>query len=475
VTSPWPAPDAQRRFRNGRRPNYALRRVIVIVGVFALAASGVVAWSLLRDEGGSEGSAAGRGWDLVVTQDMSSRTITVHDASGKPLENLDSIETDFLGVADSGVPGTALVGLAGDVEIDGIGVLDLRTGRIRPIEIGDRDLTRLGATGWWLAAEATGTALELLDVRGRTLVDLFELAGIDPAVDEPIAPGAGVRIEPEGRVLAFSEFRSSSTVVVDTEARTAVTVPGDLADLTATRVATTTNRGDTALLDLSDAAGERLGTAEVPRPAGVLIVDDDTVLTIALDGSMRTIDFSGDDPSVSELPDISAELPADRGELFSGTRTADGTRLAVQGEGFVAVVDSVGNLVGVVDVPIEGQYGVQFGPTRPTCFVIGGTPTQPTLVVDATTATVVAEFEPGAVFGSTDDQCTLAVSNASGTRSQVRGPDTEATVEAGVRALAPDGSALIEADRTAARLFILDGGETIDLTSGPTFAAFAQR
>jgi hypothetical protein len=445
---------------------------MVLVVVLALAGGGVLAWSVLRGDGGSAGSAAGRGWNLIVTQDVTTGTITVRDASGAALENLAEIDTDLRGLADTGVPGSVLVGTAGDVEIDGIGLLDTTTGRIRRFEVGDRQLLPLGTSGWWVLSEPTGTALEVLDIAGRELVDLIELAGIDTTVEPPIAPGSGVRIDPSGAVLAFSEFRSSSTVVVDLDERAAVTVPGDLADVTATRVATTTNRGETALLDLSDLTGTRLGTVEVPRPAGVLVVDDTTVLTVALDGTVRRVDFSGDDPDVAELPAI--DLP-DSGPLSPAGRLAGSERLAVRGDDFVALVDPLGNLVGTVPVTVSDQFGVRTGPDAPSCTAIVGRPEDPIVVVDTRTASVVHEFPNGRLLFTTDDQCTVAVANLAGTRTDVRGPDVSATFEATVVALAPDGSAVVASDRTGAALFDTGSDESTDLGDARSFAVFVQR
>ncbi len=433
-----------------------------MVGVVALALVAGGIWLAVGRGGDDEsaGSTVGRGWNAVVVQ-RSDGTVTIHDRDGRQIA---AAETEYVGVTDVGLDGAVLLGLGGDPAVDGLGVLSLEDGSITELEVGADQLRPLPGTPLLVAHDPTGSTLELVDPGRGATVDLLGLAD----GDAPLSDVTTVRASDDAAYVAFNELRNFETVVVDVAAGTGVTVPGSLVDLGFDRVLTMTNRGATVLLDLSDTAGERLGTVETERPAAIMLVSRDRAIAVSATGVVSSIDFG--DETVDEVTRLATVLPVPPGTdvstdpdiVLGGGGLADHTRLALFGDRFVAFVDASGELVRSVDVPARVQVFLDPGPAQ-RCLAVGQDG-GPYTLLDAETGVIVTSFDDGVLVGDSDDGCVVAF-QGSGSRGVVAGLDLDQRLEATVRALSADGSAVVQASTRDASIVDLESGEETELVT----------
>lgn len=459
--TPWPPPSADDLDASGeyRQPNFLLRRAVVGIVVVALVAGGIWFAFGRGDDEESAGSSVGRGWNRVVLQ-RSDGTVTIHDGDGQEVA---TARTDLVGVTDVGLEGAVLLGLGGDPATDGLGVLALEDGVITELEVGSDQLRALAGTPLLVAHDATGTALELVDPGRGTTLDLLALAD----GDAPLSDVATVRASDDAAYVAFNELRNFETVVVDVAAGTGVTVPGSLADLGFGRVLTMTNRGATVLLDISDTAGERIGTVETERPAAIMLVSADRAIAVSAAGVVSSIDFS--EESVDEVTQLATVLPVPPGTdvatdpeiVLGGVGLAGHTRLALFGERFVAFVDDAGALVRSVDVPTQVAVFLDPGPAQ-RCLAVGQGSGGPYTLLDAETGVIVTSFDDGALVGDSDDGCVVAF-QGSGSRGVVAGLDLDRRLQASVRALSADGSSVVQVATGVASIVDLSSGDETEL------------
>jgi len=455
----------------------------VVLAALLVVGGGLGFLLSLGDDDSPDSDTAGTGadaiaaWNVVVLDDPVADIVTVHDADGAELAR---VATQLQGVLDVGLPGSVVLGVAGDPAADGLGVLDLTTAAITPIDVRLPVVERLGTSSYLLASDQSTGAVEVVDVARRRVIDLTALAG-DGAV---VAPDT-VRVTDDASRLAFSELRNGQTVVVDLTATNdppaTVVLPGLLADLTDTRVATTTNRGATMLVDLYDAAGARLGTTETAPLVGVMVVGDTTMVGVATDASLLRIDAAAatadarDDLQrrVRELVGDSASPAPVRGAQV----VLEHRRLAVVGAGWSAFIDTDGTVVSasaldVVSTVIDAVSSTQ------RCVLVYGSPTEPSTLFDATDGAVVATFDPSVPIGGSVDGCTIARQGfgtlpGSWRGYRVVGPDLDVAPTQRVVALAPDGTAALVSGGGMSLLWF-DTDATVPLTATPTLGAFAR-
>jgi hypothetical protein len=475
----------------GPIPNFALRRATVVLAAL-LVVGGGLGFALSRCEGDDTGGqhaesaqAVATAWDVVVLDDPLTDVITVHDITGAEVARA---STDLQGVLDVGLAGLVVLGTAGDPAADGLGVLDLANGTITPIEIDLPVVDRLGASPYLLASDPATGALRLVDVPRRRVIDLLPIAG-----DDAVVVPDTVRVSRDATLVAFSELRSGQTVVVDltdstdnsadTDPLSSVALPGLLADLTDTRVATTTNRGTTMLVDLYDTAGTRLGTTETVPLVGVMVVDDTTLTGIANDASVVQIDAAAGSADVSTaLRDRVQDLLGDAASAPIAARSAqvvfDHRRLVTVGDGWSAIVDDAGEVVSAATV---GSRSTSIDAASPSqrCVLVFGSPSEPSTLFDTSTGAIIASFDPSVPIGASVDGCTVArqgFGTAPGAWRGYRvvGPDLDIAPTERVVALAPDGSAAIVSSGGTA-LLRFDSDTTVPLSTTTPRGAFARR
>lgn len=472
MDAPWPAPDADSGATYGlRRPNYRLRRLVVAGGVLALVAT-VAAVVITRggDDGGSTQTGAVRGWDTVVLQDPTSKAIRIVDGDGKEIA---TTRTDLVGLLDVGLDGRIVVGTVGDAAEDGLAALDLDTGALTDLQVSYPQVRRLGDSSLLLASDGLGTGLELVDVATAEVTDLLALTD---GVDEPFTTPESVLVDPGHEHVAFTELKSFETYLVTVADGTAVSMPGSLVDLAFDHVLTSTNRGDSALLDLSDLTGKRVGTVEVATPRAAMLVDDSHAIVVTAAGKVLRIDFG--DESADDVVDLAPTLPTAPGaaadaELVGGSvRLANHTRLALLGDRFVALLGPDGALVKSVDVAALGTP--LFGSDMADLCVVVGAAAGPYTFIDAQTGGIISSFTDATVRGRSADGCTVAVGSGA-TGNAVVGIGVNAALGHPVVALSDDASSVVVSDSRATQRVEVGSGDTTDLGTGLSLAVFAHR
>jgi hypothetical protein len=464
-------------------PNFALRRATVVLAALLVVGGGLGFLLSLGDDESPDSDTAGTGveataaWDVVVLDDPVADIVTVHDSDGAEVAR---VATQLQGVLDVGLPGSVVLGAAGDPAADGLGVLDLATATITPIDVRLPVVERLGTSSYLLASDQSTGAVEVVDVARRRVIDLTALAG-DGAVVVPDT----VRVTDDASRLAFSELRNGQTVVVDLtdtiDPPASVVLPGLLADLTDTRVATTTNRGVTMLVDLYDATGTRLGTTETVPLVGVMVVGDTTMVGVGTDASLLSIDATAatadtrDDLQrrVRDLIGDSAEPTMARGAQV----VLEHRRLAVVGAGWSAFIDNDGTVVSASAIDVENTSIDAVSSTQ-RCVLVYGSPTEPSTLFDATDGAVIATFDPSVPIGASVDGCTIARQGfgtlpGSWRGYRVVGPDLDVAPSDRVIALAPDGAAALVSGGGMS-LLRFDTDTSVPLTSGTALGTFAR-
>ena len=437
----------------------------------------------LGDDESPDSDTAGTGveataaWDVVVLDDPVADIVTVHDADGAEVAR---VATQLQGVLDVGLPGSVVLGVAGDPAADGLGVLDLATATITPIDVSLPVVERLGTSSYLLASDQSTGAVQVVDVARGRVIDLTTLAG-DGAVVVPDT----VRVTDDASRLAFSELRNGQTVVVDLadtiDPPATVVLPGLLADLTDTRVATTTNRGPTMLVDLYDVAGTRLGTTETAPLVGVMVVGDTTMVGVGTDASLLRID------AAAATADARDDLQQQLGDLLGeGARSVavrgaqvvlEHRRLAVVGARWSAFIDADGSVVSASVLDIENT-SIDAAATTQRCVLVYGSPTEPSTLFDATDGTAIATFDPSVPIGASVDGCTVARQGfgtlpGSWRGYRVAGPDLDVAPTQRVVALAPDGAAALVSGGGMS-LLRFDTDKPVPLTSSAALGTFAR-
>jgi hypothetical protein len=468
----WP-PPADRGHEGGRYPNYRMRRAMVFGAAVAVVA--VVVAVVVRP-GGDDGTPSASdvaAWDTIVLQDPTTGAISIRDRTG---DEIALGATDLRGLVDVGAEGAVVVGVEGTPATDGLGIIDLDTAEIRVLDVDGDDVHQVGGAPYLVAADADGTVLELIDPVSGTVTDLLALAERPDA----IADVASLRADPEVRHVAFTELRGSETVVVSlTDDGDPVSLPGALADVAFGRVLTTTNRGDSVLVDLSRVDGTRVGTVETATPVAMMLVDDSTAIAVAADGTLSRLDFGNED--VSTTDDLVGALPVPPGSptdgtyplVASGAVLADHTRLALFGDRFVAFLGPDGVLVKSVDVAelVEPVLDID-APDH--CLLVAAGRSGPITYIDADTGGIITSATGAAVRGVSADRCTAAIDQRAAA-DVVVGIGTNIVSPRTVAALSLDGTAVLQADATGTSVLVLDGEETIDLADTRLVGVFARR
>ena len=394
--------------------------------------------------------------------------VSVLDRDG---DEVSTATTDLLGVTDIGLDGKVLLGIDGDPAEDGLGVLSLEDGSIDAIDVAFDQVRRLGRSSLLAVSDASGTGLQLVDAGDGSTTDLLALAD----GDDPLADPGSVRVDDGATHVAFTDLRSSETVVVDVAAGTGASLPGALVDLADDGVLTVTNRGDTVLLDLSQVTGERVGTVETAPILAGMLVGDATAVIVTPEGVVSIVDFG--DESVDEVTRLATVLPLPPGtdvatdpEIADGAVVlADRTRLALFGERFVAFVDASGALVRSVDVP--DRVDVFLAPVAADQCVSVGDDGGPYTLLDARTGVIVTSFDDGTLVGDGADGCVVgfAATDATGddlVAGLIGATDADRVDQRladRVLAISADGTAAIDSDGTTVSWVDLVGGEVTEL------------
>ena len=547
MSAPWPAPNVdERRPSRERHPNYLLRRAVaaaVAAALVSVVVAGFVVFFRGTDTSPDGGATGISEWNTVVAQDRASGVITTFDRDGSELS---TVNTTLIGLGDVGLDGVVLVGTQGDTAADGVGLLDLTTGRIRPLVVHTALLDGAEGQPFRVGFDAATNAVELLDARRGTVTDLLRFTD----TDNPVVLPEFVRVGDDGNHAVFTELTRSSTIAVDLDTSTAVTMPGTLADIAFDSIVTLTNRGDTVLLDRyalsGELAGERTGTVETPTPAVVMLVDATTAIVVETTGTIRIIDFAAETTTktttkVAAVPTAAASRASAADAASSGTGSGaatvtsgdptdsaptateptvtgvdgqgdgqgDGTgsgsapttvvlggtalmghtRLAVFTSNGVTVLDATGASIGALAVTQPHAITGLISPRR-RCLTVTSATLQISVLIDVAAASALGSFATGISAAESADGCTVAVMAGSG-GTTVLGPGIDRTIDASIRTVSADGTAMLRVASDGITILPVIGGGTedggtddgppstggggIELTARPGVAVFATR
>lgn len=315
------------------RPNYAARRMLVsTIGITAVVAVALLGWRAASggDGVGPAGSPGEPGeWDEIALVDRSTGAVVTVDGDGDVAHEID------------GAGRVVAVHAAGDrlalVGSDQI-VLVGADGGDRVVVPVDRGavVTRLATSGGLRLAVGAPAGGDVLLVSGDGMVvDVGELAG----QAAPRMFVETIRHDAAGERVAVADAANFQTILVRDGADEPVYVADVPIAVGPTTVATSQVVGDSADVGIYDDEHGRLAGVQVDIPVGA-VVDGDRLVVVSAAGAL-----SGVRPGDAVADGLGSVSVPSGDAIRSVDVTADGERLVLAGDLFVAVVDLDGTTV----------------------------------------------------------------------------------------------------------------------------------
>jgi len=315
-----------------RRPNYLIRRAVVVGGVVAvLATASIVVGQLIRagtDE--STSGAVGTDWNRIVLVDDRSGRVVVVDTAG---EELARIQSGVRSPTASAVVDSSLL-VAGS---SNVALLDIGDDTVAEFDLGADTIVR-----------PAGSALTMIAPRvdgGRALV-VHGPSG-DVIDTDTFAPVVGARYEfgdsrasASGRDVLVTDSGNFQSVLFSFDRDEPSFFPGLALAVTDDLVVTAQNIGADATVTVFDHAGEPITTGRTPSVRAGMIADSGIVL-VTVDGAVVVMSPSTGETSGGGRLDI--------GTIETGNVTTSGDRLVVTGATGVAIVDQEASVVASFD------------------------------------------------------------------------------------------------------------------------------
>jgi hypothetical protein len=459
-----PTPRPTSRPRPTRSPpNDAARRMLVTtIGITALIAVGVLAWSVLRGDG-DDGGSVDVEWDEITLIDRATGDITTYDREGRQ-------------IADSSGTGRILEAYVHDerlalVRSTELVLTDARDGS-EPIVVGIASGSivtpiETATSMHLLVGEPRGGNLLIVDVADGTVIDVAELAA--PTVPKVFVET--VQVDADGTRFAVADAANFQTIVVGHDIDGAVYLADQPVAVGEELIATSqvvNLQADIALVDL-----ERRTEAMVPTelPRGGIMVDDALVM-VSVDGVVFRIGTG--DREANRI----GEVPIPAGSTVAWALPSHlGERLVVGGTGFVAVVDLDGAILFSTTFADAGE------PLRPhpawRCLPVGGEVGHSLVALDS--GEQLADLSGLTVTAISADGCTV-VGERAGTFELV---NSDGMVSLGALrhvAVAPNGDGVVWTTTTGRTELVavsedLELAEPIELAGAPTsqIVAFLRR
>ena len=427
-----------------RRPNFWVRRLVVIGGVVAVfLAAAFVVNSLIDDtDDGAASGAIDADWNRIVLVDERTGRVTVENDAG---EETGRIDTGIRSVLDAAVVDSyALVVSATETS-----VVDLADESSTERAIEADGVSWPSGSALTMIAAATSGARGLL-VHGPTgdVIDTDDVAPIGGTRYE----WADSRTVPSGRHILVTDSGNFQSVLLSFDRDEPSYFPGLALAIDDDIVVTAQNVGANASVEVFDHDGESVASGSTSSVRTALI-GDGTIQLITVDGEIVSMSTSsGDTESTGQL---------DIGAVDSGVVSTSGDRLIVSGTDGSAIVDTDGSVVGTFPQqrPLPGNRAT----AGSTCVTLtdrsgpdGGGQASIVTLADGST---VNEVEAIAPLWATADGCTLASPVTGG--YQVVSPEALSTVttDGELTGLSPDGADVV---LTVSRRLSL-----VDATTGP--------
>ncbi|MFP5488837.1 MAG: hypothetical protein ACLGHQ_11090 [Acidimicrobiia bacterium] len=445
------------------RPNYAARRMLVTtIGITALVAAGVAAWSVLRGDDG-DASSPETEWDEIALIDRATGSVARFDDAGEPIATTAGsgrVSTVHAHAGRLALVGATTIVLTDGTEDDEPTTIEIpRRSIVTPVET--------ASTMHLLVGSSAGGNLSIVDVADGSVIDVGAAAA--PTVPKLFVET--VQVAADGSRFAVADAANFQTIVVGDDIDGAAFLADQPVAVGEDLIATSqvvNLQADISLVDL-----ERRTEAVVPTelPRGGVMVGDDLVM-VSVDGGVFRIG-----PGDREAERIGAVTVPAGGAVSWAQPSWFGERLVVGGAGFAAVVDLDGtNLFSTTFASSTEQLR-----PRPTwrCLPVGGETGHS--IVDLETGEQLADLTGLAVESLSADGCTV-VGDRDGTYELV---DRAGRVELGTPrrvALAPDGDAVVwTTTEGRTELVPIDDdltlGDPVELVDAPTngFVTFLRR
>jgi hypothetical protein len=485
-----PRPD-DRPAASRNRPNYLVRRAIVVGGVVAVLATASVVIGQLMGSGGS-GDTSGAilaEWNRIVLLDERTGRVTVMDEEGEVLGRLDSgVDTP----TGSGVVENSMM----IISTDNVAVLDLDRAGDESTDTPTTDAVPTTAPSTDptdSAADPTDSASDERpepDTNGATTTFGFGADGvitpagsaltmIAPRADagrgvlvhgpsgdiidtDSFAPVVGARYEfatsratPSGRDVLVTDSGNFQSVLFSFDADAPSFFPGLALAVDDDVVITAQNVGTDATINVFDHAGDALVTGRTPAVRAGMVAGDRAVL-ITVDGAVIIMDLSSGDTSDGDELEV--------GTIAAGYVSTSGDRLVVSGADGTALVTAdaekigtyAGALLADVGRPPTGSQCVALVPAavdpEPQLRVVDTT--DGSSIVDTVDAGVTAEGSERVQLRADASGCTIAIPTSSG--FELVTPDGTQLIPTNdtLVAMAPDASRVV-VERTG-RLLLVD-------------------
>lgn len=501
-SGPVPRPDGVPPARPSRahRPNYLVRRAIVVGGVVAVLATASVVIGQLMGAGGNDdtsGAISAR-WNRIVLLDERTGRVVVTADDG---EEIGRIESGLPSPTDSRVVEDSML----IVSADDVAVVDLERAGEQPTEApttdtaaatspstdatatsdaatddtatsdtagtdeSDRDVPETDGTtttfGFGADAVITpaGSALTMIAPRadgGRGI--LVHGPSGDTIDTDSFVPVVGARYEfassratPSGRDVLVTDSGNFASVLFSFDADAPSFFPGLALAVDDDVVITAQNVGTDATVNVFDHAGDALATGRTPAVRAGMIAGDRAVL-ITVDGDVITMDLASGDTSDGDQLDV--------GAITAGYVTASGDRLVVSGaEGTAVVADdaeAIGTYPGVRladdDVPPTGSQCIALVPLvadpEPQLTVVDTS--DASAIVDTVDAGVTAAGPERTPLRADASGCTIAIPTPSGFELLTTAGTQQVPTDDVLVSLAPDAASVVV--ERSGRLLLVD-------------------
>ena len=435
------------------RPNYWIRRGIVIGGVVAALAVGAI---VIAGTIGSNGTDTPAGtvsadWNRIVLVDERTGRVIVDDESGDEVARID---TRTRSVTDSGVvDSTAVV-----VSATAAQVVDLDAETSTEFTLDADAITWPSGSGLTMIVASTGGERGIL-VGGssRDVIDTDEFAPIAGARYQ----WGDARGDPTGRNILVTDSGNFQSVLFSFERDEPSYFPGLALAIDDSTVVTTQNVGSKATVNLFDPDGELISSGSTSSVRAALI-GDGSVQLVTVEGEIVTMSTSsGDTKSTGQL---------DIGAIESGIVTTTGDRLVVSGADGSAIVDASGAVVATF--PGRELLAAPWAGRGSTCVALsdGATASSEQVgIVAFADGSIVNEADMAAPLYPSADGCTIVSSTATG--YQVTAVESVATVKStgDLVGLSPDGAhVVVELDGRLALAATSAGIDDEPIDLGPT-------
>jgi hypothetical protein len=437
--------------------------LVTTIGITALVAVGVLAWTTLRD-GSDDGASPDVAWDEIALVDRVTGAITTYDTDGRQITS--AVGTCRVTAAyahgDRLVlvrPTELVLTDAGDGDDEPIVVAIPSLNTVTPIET--------ATTMHLLVGDPAGGNLLIVDVVDGTVIDVGEAAA--PTVPKLFVDL--VRVDADGTRFAVADAANFQTIVVGDELDGAAFLADQPLAVGEELIATSqvvNLQADISLVDL-----ERRTEAVVPTelPRGGLMVDDELVMVSVAGGVFR---IRSGDREAERIGDVA--VPAGSTVAWA-VPSHFGQRLVVGGTGFVAVIDLDGTTL------FTTTFASATEPLRPRpawrCLPVAGETGHSLLemgtgeqLADLTGLTITAISADGCtVVGERDDTSELVSSDGTARLGTLRNV-----------ALAPDGDSVVWTTTTGRTELVavsddLELADPVELVGAPAsqIVAFLRR